>query len=286
MSDATQNAIADNAAPAPVTDQQTAEPVIADNAAPAPATDQQTADDTINTDDVQGSEPDGGQQSKAVKELIAQRKKRQQAEQEAAYWRGVAEGKEKPTPAPQVQKVDPDGPPPEPVVDDFSNYAEFERAEKQWIIDMAEHRMVQRQKQEIQRREEVAVESSFKQAIAKALKEDSSFADIINDSTLEISHNMLPAIQTSDVAPDVIKWLSANREEAQRIASLPLHLASKEIGVIETKIKFKPKPEVKKVSQAPAPIATVTPSGVVSVDESDLPIDQYILRRNKAQFGR
>ena len=78
---ATEAVVAD---PAPAT---TPDPpaVVADPASAPVADDQGIIED-----------PPGAKPSKVVSELIAQRKKRQDAEREAAYWKGVAEGRGKP----------------------------------------------------------------------------------------------------------------------------------------------------------------------------------------------
>jgi len=231
------------------------------------------------------------EQSKAVKELIAQRKKRQQAEQDAAYWRGVAEAK---NPVKQEQNLHPapavnvdSSAPVEPDSNSFDSFEAFEKAKENYIIEVAQYRMRQEFFKIEKQKEEAKVLSTFKDRLDNAAKTDPSIYEIANDRTLPISEGMLPIIQTSEVAPEMIKWLHNNRHEALRIAQLPPIYAARELGAVEAQLRYKPQAEPpKKISQAPAPIQTVTPSGSPIVDEADLPMDQFFARRNKAQYGR
>lgn len=241
------------------------------------------------------------EQPKAVKELIDQRKRRQKAEQEAAYWRGVAEARAAGTtpPPPAVTPPVPAAPtapvaPATPNIDDFATFDEYDKAmraydkeKEEYLVAVTEFRMTQKfQQQQIQKQQN-QTQQNFQQRLEKAAEADPTILDIAADPTLPVSKWMVPVLQESDVAPELLKYLHNNRGEAARIASLPPMLAAKEMGVIEAGIKTKPAPEPpKKVSSAPEPIPTVTPSGGGTIDEGDLPIDEYIKRRNKAQFGR
>jgi hypothetical protein len=89
------------------------------------------------------------------------------------------------------------------------------------------------------------------------------------------------------MAPQLLKWLNNNRNEASRIASLPPIMAAHEIGMVAAGIKNTPKPAPpKRVSAAPDPIQTLTPSSSATVDEDDLPMEEYYKRRTKSLYGR
>lgn len=230
----------------------------------------------------QGSEP-----SKAVRELIEQRKKRQKAEQEAAYWRGQAEARAtqpEPTkqPAPVVQ-----GPPQTPKLDDYETFDEYEKAKEEYVIQAAEHRIAQRIQQQQQASRAQTVEQAFEARFAQAAKEDPTILEIRNDNTLPVSKVMGQLIQHSDEGIQVLKWLGKNREEAARISRLDPMRTAIEFGKIEASLSAAPKQEQpKKVSAAPAPISTVKTTTPTAVNEDDLPMEEYYKRRTKAVYGR
>ena len=273
---ATQNAVAVSQESAPVTTE------VAVSQESAPVTTEVAAEQTT---EVEGSEP-----SKAVKELIAQRKRRQQAEQEAAYWRGVAEARG--TKTQEIQASTPVEKPvsaiPVPRPEDFpDSWEDYERAKDEYLIQQATVRFNQQNQQETQRRQAESEQQTFIRRIETAAKEDPLLIDLLADNTLPVSQAMAPIITSSDHAPELLKWLHSNRQEAARIAAMPPILAAKELGAIEAQIKFKPKPAAPKtVSIAPEPIQTVTTSTNTTVDEDNLPIDEWIKRRNKLTFRR
>ena len=136
---ATEAVVAD---PAPATTEPTAEPA---ESAPAPAP---VADDQGTIEDPQGAKP-----SKVVSELIAQRKKRQDAEREAAYWKGMAEGRGKQeTPTP-VQPTPSTAAPVAPKLDQFETYEQYESAKDEYLVQLAEHRVTARYLESQQRQQ-------------------------------------------------------------------------------------------------------------------------------------
>lgn len=263
---------AETAAPAPAPEveakpAETSAP--AENAAPAPAPEVE--------------EPE--KPSKAVSELIAQRKKRQEAEKEAAYWKGVAEGRIKPqadpAPAPEPTSDEPKVPV-APKVDQFETYEQFEAAKDTYLIEKAKHDIRMEQQVAQQRQAAVETEQKFVQRIEAAVKEDPALADIMQDRTLPYSQVMVAIVKESDVAPQMLRWIDQNRQDAARIASLPPLQAARELGIVEARIKFAPKPEpVRKVSAAPDPVNPITPSSTGVVDEDNLSMEEYYKRRTQ-----
>ncbi len=82
-------------------------------------------------------EPQGAKPSKVVEELKTQRKKRQDAEKEAAYWRGVAEARSKPETVPAVPSSDPVA----PKLDQFETYEQYEAAKDVYLVNLATHKV-------------------------------------------------------------------------------------------------------------------------------------------------
>lgn len=260
------NAEAAAPAPAPETPAEVTAP--AESAAPAPAPEPEV------------EEPE--KPSKAVSELIAQRKKRQEAEKQAEYWRGVAEGRvksEAPTPEPTSEepKV-----PVAPKIDQFETYEQYEAAKDSYLVEKAKHDIRVEQQIEQQRQAAVETEQKFVQRIEAAMKEDPALAEIMQDRTLPYSPVMVAIVKESDVAPQMLRWIDQNRPEAARIAALPPLRAARELGIVEARIKFAPKAEPpRKVSAAPEPVNPVTPSAGGIVDEDNLSMEEYHKRRTQ-----
>jgi len=213
-------------------------------------------------------------ESKVVKELKEQRRKRQDAERDAAYWRGIAEGK-KPVDvtSPTVQP----SPTQEPRIEQYEKYDDFLVAKAEWNVE-------QKAKVRSFQEEEAAAQEAFNARIEKFAEIDPDISSIVNDQTLPISTPMAAVIRRSENGPMLLRYLSNNRQEALRISRLTPLAAAMEIGRLEMKITSVPKTEVKKVSQAPNPIQTVKPTATGPVDEDALPVEDWITKRNHAQY--
>jgi hypothetical protein len=265
-------AVTSESAPETTTTEDVAPAVTAD---PAPA-DQETIE-----------EPQGAKPSKVVEELKAQRKKRQDAEREAAYWKGRAEaGGKQDAPDAAPVAVDPSKPPTAPKLDQFETYEQYEAAKDKYLVQTAKYEVLAEYQRNEQSKAAATVEQAFQKRIEAAIKEDPSFVDVVRDPTLPLSVSMLPILKESESAPKMLRWLDQNRGEAQRIASLPPLQAAREMGILEAKLSFTPPPPEppKRVSSAPEPVKTVTPVSAAVVDEDSLPMEEYHKRRTEAQY--
>jgi len=236
-----------------------------------------------------------------VKELIAERKKKQVARQEAAYWKGKADATSLQTPKvseePQRQLQSSHGAPAEPASDNFDSWDDYEKAHARYLVDLAKHEIRQEQHQYVVQQQRATQQSraqeeraNFETRIEKAAESNPTILSIMEDETLPLHTSALPLVYDSEVAPELLLALNKDRKEATRIFHLfnsnPI-LAARELGKLEAKLMSAPKPvPPKRVSQAPSPISTVKGSGSGLVDEANLPIDQWIARRNKAEFGK
>lgn len=82
-------------------------------------------------------------------------------------------------------------------------------------------------------------------------------AKVFNDTTLPMSATMAETIMDSEKGPEVAYYLSANRDVAQRIKSMPPLQAAREIGRLEATLSL---PQPRKQTQAPPPPSTVSGS--------------------------
>lgn len=270
---ASQNALAATTESAPVTDVTETPAATTESAPVTEATVEQTTE-------VEGAEP-----SKTVKELISQRKRRQDAEREAAYWRGVAEGKghqAEPAVAPRPeQTASPDAMPVLPVLDNFETFEEYEQASRRYTVDLAKYELRQEENQRSTRQQKQTVQQTFWEKVDNHEQQDPAIRDEINHVGRMVSPVVADLVVESEVGIELVKYLAANPKEAQRLSQLHPLMAAKEMGVLEAQVKFKPKAEPpKRISQAPEPIPTITPAGsVAEFDPEKATMEEYYAHR-------
>ena len=204
---------------------------------------------------------------KRIKQLVA---KQREAERDAEYWRGVAQG-QKPPVVPQAPNV--------PKPEDFESYDDF-------IVAKAEHNYSVKQAQQKERETYESLNATFNERINKAAENDPEILEIVNDKTLPVSAPMAMSIKESDAAPEILKYLSEHRDESLKLSRMSPIAAAREIGKIEYKLTNVPKVETKKVSQAPEPIKPVEPKGPQVVDIEKISMDEYVKKRNVEQYGK
>ena len=243
-----------------------------------------------------GEEPTGAE--KRIRELVA---KQREAERQAEYYRGLAEGRGKPpdaapTPAPKIEDFLPTqeecaaiGLTPEAFekagrsYDDLIMAKSIYAAKKMGIV-LERQNAEAKQKEEIQRSQE-----TFMDRLSKAAESDPEILDVARNYHIPtspyfvpISNPMADVIRESEVGPKLIRFLASNKAESARIAKLPPMAAARELGRIEAKILATPAPPPpQKISQAPAPIAPLTPTGVTEIDLDKIPIDDFMKKRNR-----
>lgn len=214
-----------------------------------------------------GSEPKAGVEHQKL------RQRAQSAEAEAAYWRGVAQGRTPSREQPE-QHAQPQGP---PKVDDFQSYDDF-------IVARAMYDMRQEQAAFEQQRAAVQAHQQFQARLAEASKADPDVGRLASDPTLPVSPAMAQMLQQSEAPGDLLRYLDDHRDEAQRLFYLNPLLVARELGKIESRLTAKPEPQ-KRVSAAPEPVKPVSGRGAPDVDEDALSDDEW-LARQRSRAGR
>jgi hypothetical protein len=227
-----------------------------------------------------GAKPHGAEDR--IRGLVAKTK---DIERERDYWHSIAtEGKpagETRTPAPSAMQ-----PPEPPDINKFDDYQEYEAAKDKYLIDMTTFNVRQNIRLEAQRGMMQKIDDTFNERLKKAAETEPEVLDYKQDTTLPVSPAMAIAIKESEKGPEIILYLGRNREESARIASMSPFAAAKEIGRIEAGFLKPSAPTPPKViSQAPEPITTVVSKGTATVDEEKLSMDDWVARRNKAQYA-
>lgn len=259
--------------------------------APTPAVDPAVTVDPATTPTAPEPPSAEGAEPKVVTELKSVRKRAQKAEAEAAYYKGLAEGRGTQA-APAVQTPQPAAIPVEPKLEDCATYDEFDKANRSYTIELAKHELRQELARQKEQEKIVSQQTTFATRIQAAIEKDPQIAEIINDTTMPVSKPMAEVIQSSENAPELLKWLDANRTDARRISGLSPVLAARELALIEARFQAAPTPAPPTVvSRAPEPIATVSSVGASAIDEDTLPMTEWIARerereRQKRAAGR
>lgn len=247
--------------------------------------------DASEETEITGSEPSGAQ--KRIKQLAAQRKVEQEArikaERELAYYKGLNEARGV-VETPKSQENKAEQLLAQPHLDDFETYEEYERAKDEYLVHLTESRIAKKFLEQQSLAQARTVQQQYTKRIQEASLNDPTIVQIASDPTLPVSAAMGEIIQRSEFAPQILKWLNNNRIEAARIAELSKEspmLAAHEMGMVVATIKNIPKPTPpKRVSAAPDPIQTLTPTSPATVDEDDLSMEEYYRRRTKQIYGR
>ena len=145
----------------------------------------------------------------------------------------------------------------------FNNVDEYAEALAEWSAEKA---LVERDKQEQQRKIEEQrqeVIKSWSQKLEKVKAELPDFDDMVASSQVQVRDEIKDAILESDVGPQILYQLASDDDLAQRISSMPVNKALKELGKLEVQFERKEAPaEVKSEpvarSKAPAPIKPLT----------------------------
>lgn len=255
-----------------------------DGAQPAP---ELNADGTPK---VKGAEPTEAE--KRIHRLTAERKaaleEKEKIAVEAAYWKGVAEGRIKPkeTPAPAAAPVA-DTPPVPPDINKYEKYEDFEKAKEDYLIAKAKYEVRQELKGDEEKKKKEASERTWSEKVAAAAANHSDFQQVIGNPAFVQSDPVAFLIKDSEIGGELAYYLGTHLDVTARLNGLPPHVVAKEIGVIEAQLKTpKAEPAKNVISQAPEPISTVAAKGAAEVDEQDLPMDEFVRRRNEKQYGK
>jgi hypothetical protein len=184
----------------------------------------------------------------------------------------------------------------EPREEDFADYGEFIKAAARYAANqvIAKEREEQKEKET---RSKYEKEEARRDELSERLSDNGhdkyddfdevaeSTGDLLRSKGLSFSNAMMGALLEAENSHDIVYYLGKNPDEATRIANLTPYAQAKEIGKLEDKLNAVPK---KQISKAPEPITPVS-TGKASNDSAltdDLPIDEWMARRNKQARGR
>jgi len=221
---------------------------------------------TETTEATQGAEP-----KVEGKEYQKLRQRAQQAERDAEYYKGLAEGRDK---KPEVQAKAPVAP---PKLESFENYDDFLVAKAKYEV-----RIENEQAESFKEHEKVvtAYKTRLNTAVMKfpdLLREEQAIVRLIQTTG---NAPLARAIIESELSPEIVNHLYMNPQEANRIAALGPVASAREIGRLEAKLQTASKAEPNKISQAPEPIKAVGNRGIVSAFDYEKDINDFMKKRN------
>lgn len=184
-----------------------------------------------------------------------------EAQREADYWRGRAEGRDSPQ-----EKQAQVGPP---------DRWEDPEGHDRWLIEQAALQFEQRHRQQ-------TVFQTFEERAAKVRATKPDFDSVVTNPDIMITNDMAAVIRESDLGPEVAYHLGTNPAEAQRIAALPPHRQAAELGRIEAALSAPPAVSSKPIPPAPPPTVGGISSGL-SKPLEEMSMAEYIAARKAEQ---
>lgn len=198
-----------------------------------------------------------------------------EAERQAAYWRGIAEGKGAPPQGAQPEAKD--GPPKQ---EQFETYDEYLRALTRHEISTTMAQERQKLTRELEGRE---LQGGFEKRVEAFREKHADFDEVAFSDDHQVSPTMRDAIVNTQDGAEIAYWLGKNPEESNRIARLSPNHQILELGRISARLAAPPPaPPPRPASAAPAPITPVKAGGkAVEGLRDDLPIEEWMKRRNQ-----
>lgn len=193
-----------------------------------------------------------------------------EAEREAAYWRGIAEaGKATSAKADAPQKPSPD---------QFSDHNEYVEALAEWKADQRIEAALSKRdaeaKQAAQKAERETRANTWAERQAEYAKTAPDFDEVLASADTPMPAHVMEALLESEQGPALAYHLAKNPEAARRIAGMSERAALVELGALKATLDS-PKPALKSVTKAPAPITPVKSGGGNVQDVAKMSQSEY-----------
>jgi hypothetical protein len=257
------------------------DPVAPKTTAPeAPATDEQAHVDEQQPEEHEGAEPEPEQSAKARRSAQARineiTRAKHEAEREAAYWRGLAEGGKKQEAAPEAVAET------RPILADYADYDGYVEALADWKAGQKVREALQQtevrasQSKQEQEAREVARTWATRQDAARNRLPD--YDDVVGSSSVTVAPAVTDAILTSDKGPDIAYHLAKNPAVVARLNTMSPIAAAREIGRLEAALE---KPSTRAAPAVPEPASISRPARTQTSDPSQMSHEQYRAMRAK-----
>ncbi len=125
-----------------------------------------------------------------------------------------------------------------PNIDDFEKYQDYVDALVDYKVSQREKAQQQKSTEEGYRQYQQEKRQEFEKHAAEIVQQVPEFWDAVTDPTLPVTDAMAEAVmELGQMAPYTMLWLSANRQEALRMAKLPPRAATVAIGKLAVQLE-------------------------------------------------
>lgn len=230
----------------------------------------------------EGHDPEPQKGKKSAQQRINEiTKAKYDAERDAAYWRGIAEGR-----TPQAQPVPEQvasEPAAKPNLADFTDYETYVEALTDWKTSQKIAEVVHHQRaataQERQQAEAMELARGWAGKQEAVRKEIPDYDEVMGGADTVVAPYVTDAILTSDRGPEVAYHLAKNPALAEKLNRLSPLAAAREIGRIEAALE-KSSPGTTRTAP-PAPAKTSRSSATIPGDPAKMSHEAYRAMRAK-----
>jgi hypothetical protein len=268
----------------------------AEESAPQKTTEENTevSTESAETETPTDDTPPEPEKAKGVQKRIDELTRlRRDAERDRDYWRELhvnsAQQPQQPDQTAQEQPVT--QLPVMPDKFDYEDDAQYHSAMSDYQTNMqkfirheAQQLATQQQQQTAQAQAEAARQQTvdtLKQKLSVGSDKYDDFDYVTNDPTVPWTPGMAEALVYTENTSDVAYMVSKDRELAAKISQMPPAQAAAEIARLDVKIGA----QQKTTTNAPPPVKPVnTTSGEPSTNPDDLPIDEWVKKREAGEI--
>lgn len=230
-------------------------------------------------DEPKGAKKETGAE-KRIKALVSQRKR---AEEEAAYYKQLAEerirqGQQAQNPA--------EGKKAEPKQEDYETWDAYQEARDNYLIEKAKSEFRKEQEQFLQSQKTETAKQVFNKKLLSLREVNPEKYEKVY--SLQVRTDIIKEIVESEDGLEIAEFLADNPEALFEVNQLSGSALQRKIGKFEAMLSAtKEQRKIKNVSTAPPPITpNLTSKSVTLKSFDDMSIDEFIAYRNKKDFER
>lgn len=216
-----------------------------------------------------------------TREKYEERRAKEQALQEAAYWREQAQRTQTAPQAPKPQEG-------RPTPDQFTDWNDYETARDAWLIKEAKQSWTAEQTQAETQRQQQERQRKFQERVAKFEQEVPGGWQVAVSAPFEPTPAMLEVIAESDIGPRIAHYLATHLDEAHALARQGQYAQAAALGRIEAKLSAPPPLPPARTTQAPPPPPSVTGNAPPSKDPARMSMEdhmQAVAAKRRAKYG-
>lgn len=187
----------------------------------------------------------------------------------------------------------------EPTPEDFEwDLVAFNKAHAKWAVASEFKRHEETNKREESQRKQVEVATSYNDRIADFAADHPDFHEVVSTIPYQLGDEIQAAIMAHAKGPEIAYHLGINDDDAFQLASIQPQLATAAVERIAKRISGAPKAEEttqtaappvaapKPVSQAPAPVRTVSGRAPAETPQEKLTDDQWYAKDRESRRKR